>query len=168
MEILETQQHGTADENKPIRYILEGNVLRFEDVLDADAGGPPMHIHPEQTETFRVISGKMFIVLSDREQELREGEQIEILPNQPHTFHTHNCPKTQIEVSFDPAGEMQAFFMGLERVKRKKLHPLLQIAVQYRAAKAFGFYMTGQPIWLQKLMFSVVGLYAYLRGYRAE
>lgn len=49
--------------------------------------GAPMHIHPKQTEYIKIEAGHMRVQLQDEEHVLAPGDEIEIRPGTPHTWH---------------------------------------------------------------------------------
>ncbi len=48
--------------------------------------GPPLHVHPNQQETYEVLEGEAEFVLGDKKILVKQGEKIDIPPNTPHTF----------------------------------------------------------------------------------
>lgn len=154
-------------DSQQTQYDYDGETLRFEDVIAGDDAGPPLHFHPKQTERFQVLDGSMCIRFNDEERLLATGDSIEIAAGQVHSFHTKGSAGVRLIIELTPAGEMEAFFKGLARAQREGRHPLLQIALMYSAAKDFGFYLAGVPVWAQKLLFSVLAPIARGLGYRA-
>lgn len=168
MDILIEQSVGRfAADSQQTQYDYDGETLRFEDVIAGDDAGPPLHFHPRQVERFHVLDGSMCVRLKDEERLLATGESIEIAAGQVHSFHTKGSAGVRLMVELTPAGEMEAFFKGLARAQREGQHPLMQIAVMYTAARDFGFYFAGVPMWAQKLLFSVLAPIARGLGYRA-
>ena len=48
--------------------------------------GPGMHIHPTETETFRVVSGTLRIWIAGVARDFGPGECVAIPPGVPHRF----------------------------------------------------------------------------------
>ncbi|HMG15675.1 MAG TPA: cupin domain-containing protein [Saprospiraceae bacterium] len=72
--------------------VLKSAVNKLTDpvVMLADIGpfesGPPLHFHPNQTETYEVLEGEVEFILSGKVIRLKPGEIINIPINTPHTF----------------------------------------------------------------------------------
>jgi mannose-6-phosphate isomerase-like protein (cupin superfamily) len=56
----------------------DGSLLAFDLELRPDAGLAAEHRHVEQTETFRVLSGRIGISVGGDEQELGQGEEVTV------------------------------------------------------------------------------------------
>jgi mannose-6-phosphate isomerase-like protein (cupin superfamily) len=60
--------------------------LEFECTIAAGKLGPDPHIHPRQTETFRVTQERMKAVVDGEEREIGAGETLVVTPGQVHSF----------------------------------------------------------------------------------
>lgn len=162
------KSQGEKSEYQEVVYQYRGDTLQFEERFEADNPGPPLHIHPAQSEIFRVLEGSLTVVLSDSVVKLKAGESHEILAGVPHTFNTLGSVGALAVIEITPAAQMEMFFRGIGRAEQEGLHPLLQIAVMYAASADFAFYFAGPPLWAQKLLFTVLAPIARIKGYRAE
>ncbi len=57
-----------------------GEYVRFELECTKKGGVPFEHIHPLQTETFRILEGSVYIKLDGNEVHAKAGEEIQVLP----------------------------------------------------------------------------------------
>ena len=78
-------------------------------------GGPPLHVHPHQDETFYVLEGEFVAEVGTERHTLRAGDSILAPRNLPHTWaFTGNGPG-KLLISFTPAGKMEAFFRRVSK-----------------------------------------------------
>ena len=63
-----------------------GNLAIFEQTGLTPNGGPPLHIHPHQDESFYVIEGRYFFQVGDERFDLKAGDTIFLPRNVPHAF----------------------------------------------------------------------------------
>jgi mannose-6-phosphate isomerase-like protein (cupin superfamily) len=71
---------GTAPadpENDPWRVIM---------VLAPNFGGPPLHLHPHQEESYEVLAGTLDVFVDGDWRELRPGETLTVPAATPHTI----------------------------------------------------------------------------------
>jgi mannose-6-phosphate isomerase-like protein (cupin superfamily) len=48
--------------------------------------GPPPHVHPRQSETVEVLSGRMSVVVEGQRRTLEAGESVAVQPGRVHSF----------------------------------------------------------------------------------
>jgi hypothetical protein len=77
-------------------------------VMAPAGGGPPPHLHHEQSETFHVIEGALEVLLGDRTVTARAGSTIYVPPGTVHAFKGV-APRSRLLSIHSPAG-MEAFF----------------------------------------------------------
>jgi mannose-6-phosphate isomerase-like protein (cupin superfamily) len=63
-----------------------GELTRFETILEPAAFVASAHVHPHQSERFTVIAGTLSVKQGRETVELRAGESIVIEPGTPHRF----------------------------------------------------------------------------------
>jgi quercetin dioxygenase-like cupin family protein len=63
---------------------IDPEVLEMEATYSGEAGMPPMHLHPEQAESFEVLEGSMQAVIAGEERVYGPGEPFEVPPGTPH------------------------------------------------------------------------------------
>ncbi len=148
-----------------------GEVLQFDDILQAGGLGPPEHIHPHQEERFEVVSGTMGVRVEGREQLLHAGESILVPPWTAHTWWNAGDDELHQVTELRPALQMETFFETLFGLARDgKLNKqggmnLLQISL---IVTEFQQYVAKPPIPLQKALCAVLRPIARLLGYRAR
>jgi quercetin dioxygenase-like cupin family protein len=76
-----------------------GDVLRMEATYTGEAGMPPEHLHPAQTERFEVIEGSMRTIIGGEERTYGPGEPFEVPAGVPHQMAAEEPTRTRWEVS---------------------------------------------------------------------
>jgi mannose-6-phosphate isomerase-like protein (cupin superfamily) len=93
-------------------------ILRRADQLDdridlrvaiehVGGGGGPLHVHPNQTEHFHVLHGKLCVFLGDQELLLGRGEEATVPPGAVHAFRAAE-DDTEFDVRVSPALRFEA------------------------------------------------------------
>lgn len=72
-------------------------------------GGPPLHMHPHQDETFYVLEGEYIAEVGGKQVTLHAGDSILAPRNIPHAWACVSGTGKLI-IAFTPAGKMEAFF----------------------------------------------------------
>lgn len=146
----------------------DGELLRFEQFVQPHHAPVPAHIHGRQEERFVVLSGRMGVKAGERERFLGAGEEIVVPSGTPHTFWNAGEEILHHAVELKPALKSEAFFetvFGLQRdgvlVPGKLNTPLVMapVVVEYEN------WVTGPPVWLQRLLFPPLALLGRLFGY---
>lgn len=90
--------------------------LDFQCTIAPGKLGPDPHIHPRQTETFRVTRGRMRAVVDGEELEIRAGETLVVAPGQVHSFSNPD-PEEPLEIdgSIEPPLHFQWFLTEAAR-----------------------------------------------------
>lgn len=65
--------------------------------------GPPMHLHPNQHETYQVLEGEAEFMLGTKKVIVKQGETVEIPPNTPHTFRNPTNQWLKMQDTHAPA-----------------------------------------------------------------
>lgn len=84
-----------------------GALLAFELDLRAGGGVPMPHVHPIQTETFRVLGGTVRFRVGRRSFIAVEGEVVEIAPGVLHGFANPGPGPARMRVDVSPALDME-------------------------------------------------------------
>ena len=123
-------------------------------------GAPPApHVHPKQTETFAVHSGRCRVNVDGRERELAAGEVVSVPPGVSHTWTA--LSDLRMTVTLEPAQRADEFFEDLFAladagcVNDKGLPTPLHFAVlldDYRDL----VYLAAAPIAVQKAMMAIL------------
>ena len=101
-------------------------VAMFEVVLEeggTGGGNAIVHIHPLADEQFTVTSGRLKVVIADREQLLGPGETAVVPRGAPHYFANATDGQTVFKVEFRPAQQHVRFFANFATATTK--HPRL-------------------------------------------
>ncbi|MFC5135979.1 MULTISPECIES: cupin domain-containing protein [Haloferacaceae] len=116
---------------------------------------PTEHVHPKQTEHWRVLSGGLAAVFEDSEETLGPGDTVTLPAGVPHRVWNPLPEPNRVELEFRPALDAQELTETLyvlaqlgETGKGGRLK-ILQFAVTV-AAYPDQLYPTGAPITVQK------------------
>ncbi|MBP6396925.1 MAG: cupin domain-containing protein [Saprospiraceae bacterium] len=113
----------SAIDRKNNPSLLSGNSPNFLKVAGSDTldqlsifeyhgkskGGPPLHKHPFQDETFYVLSGTYLFVCGQDQFTLNPGDMIFLPKDVPHTW-AQTSDEGKLLFYFQPAGKMEQFF----------------------------------------------------------
>jgi quercetin dioxygenase-like cupin family protein len=95
-----------------LRFVrVEPDELVMEATYSGEAGMPPSHLHPSQSERFEVIEGAMRAIVGDQDQVYRPGETFEVPAGTPHQMGTGEPTTMRWEVR--PALRTAEFFERL-------------------------------------------------------
>ena len=148
----------------------KGELLQFDDFLKVDGRGPIEHFHLRQEERLEVMKGAACVLVNGQERRLNPGDFVIIAAGAPHRWWNCGDVELQLRTEFRPAYDLERFFeliFGLARdgkTDETGSPVFLQIAVM---STAYGIYLPQPPLFLQKLLFAVLGPIAKMRGYRA-
>ncbi len=87
----------------------DGDYIALE-ALVPPGGGPPLHIHHDQIETFFILEGKLEIRVGDQVYEAKVGDFVHVSKNTPHNFINRSQTTTKMVFTFVPAGDIEEFF----------------------------------------------------------
>ena len=73
-------------------------------------GGPPRHTHHEQEEWFYVLEGEYVIEVGETSYRLGAGDCVLAPRGVPHVWACAGSGHGRILITFQPAGQMEAFF----------------------------------------------------------
>ena len=107
--------------------------------LKAGWDGPPIHVHIEQDETFRVLQGTLEVYKQDKWIQLAEGEELFIPKNTPHTFRSRDAADCYYEYVITPKGTFTDMLRTFERLSQagkirsnKDLRSLIYLAMTFK------------------------------------
>lgn len=134
--------------------------------------GPPMHMHPRQTETFEIERGRLTYALGgSKPKTAGAGEMVVVVPGVPHTWWNSGPETLEMVGRLEPAGRFQTFMetiYGLIRdgkVTSRGIPRPLQMAViahEFRNDVVF----TAIPKPARWLVLPLVAAIGRMRGYR--
>lgn len=78
--------------------------------LPAEGAVPGMHVHPEQHETFHVVSGRMRFRYGLKKIVAGPGETVVVPPGVVHDFRTEGDEDVVVNVVVEPALDMEELF----------------------------------------------------------
>jgi quercetin dioxygenase-like cupin family protein len=149
----------------------KGELLRAELWVKPSGEGPPLHYHPVQTETFKIIKGEMNLTCDGKEMVLKAGESFTVPPNTPHKFWNGSKAEAVAIVDLIPALKTEYFIETMYsldvqgKTKKDGLPNMLQFSAILN--ECYGeLFVVGPPIPAQKFMAKVIGGFAKLIGYR--
>jgi quercetin dioxygenase-like cupin family protein len=150
-----------------------GEALEFDLYATAGANGPPPHVHPQATERFEVIRGRLRARVAGVEHVLAPGDSLIVPPGTLHTWWNSGDEEVQVRVLLTPAGRMEAFLetiYGLAltgRTNQAGIPSFLQLAV-FAPAYWDTNHVVNPPLFVQRIVFSIVGPIARLLGYQPD
>jgi mannose-6-phosphate isomerase-like protein (cupin superfamily) len=127
------------------------------------------HVHPNSTERFHVITGRVGFVIGGAERILGPGERAEVPKGVVHDWWQVGDEPAEVIVDMAPGdrfADMLTTVFGLVRdgkVDRRGMPRLLQLAVTahtYRDAMVFA----SPPPWVQRLLFGTLAPIGRLLG----
>ena len=86
-----------------------GDYIALE-ALEPPDGGPPLHIHHNQVETFYILEGEMEMTLGDQVYEAKAGDYVHVSKGTPHRFLNRSQTTAKMIFTFVPAGDIEEFF----------------------------------------------------------
>lgn len=148
-----------------------GEYVRIEIVEAPHALGPPLHIHPSQSETFEVAEGRLNLEVDGRESTLEAGESATVPPGRPHRYWNGSDEQVRATMELRPGGNFELFLettaglAAVGKVNAAGVPNLLQTAVILQEYWDV-FRLVGPPQWLQKPLFAVLAPLGRMLGYR--
>ena len=147
-----------------------GALLQFEQFVQPHAPATVYHVHPKQSEFFRVVSGKMGVRVNGKTQILEAGSEVTVPPNTPHAMWNASEEELHQVIELRPAFRSETFFetiVGLERdgkLPERGAPNLLQIAL---VLLAFDNPLAQPPRFIQLPLFGLLAGIGRLLGYRS-
>ncbi len=90
----------------------DGDLAIFEQTSLSQGKGTPLHVHPNQDETFYVLEGAYKFKVGDNLFDMKSGDTIFLPRNVPHAW-TQASEKGKMLVTFQPAGKLEEFFFTM-------------------------------------------------------
>ena len=96
-----------------------GQSLEMEWELLPNADGTPLHIHPDATESYRVLQGELAVNINGKWRALKKGQELTIEEGIPHTFRNPINGITRVYNTHSPAMRFEEYFEGLQQIVAK-------------------------------------------------
>lgn len=149
----------------------KGAFLEMESTWNPNSAEPPLHFHPLQHETFKVLSGELTVRLHDTIRHLKAGDELQIAPNTIHAMWNSSSGTVTALWRVEPAMktefllEAAASMANSGKLRRGgKLHPL-QAALLIREYR-HEFRLAKPALWMQNVIGSALAPMARLAGFR--
>ena len=107
------------------------------EALVPPGGGPPLHIHRNEDETFYIVEGECDFQLGDERISAGAGDFVNIPRGSVHNFHNGGTEPVRMVLTFTPAGIEKFFEETLERALDPSQTPpdnVDEVAARYAAA----------------------------------
>jgi len=145
-----------------------GRLLEMEVTYAGRTTFPPLHLHPAQEETFRVLSGRLRTVIDGVERVCAAGETFTIPAGVPHTMRADADGATTFSWAVRPALRTELMFAEIWRdAAAGRGGDLLSSTALMRTYGA-EFRLVRPPRWLQVPLFAVLGTVGWLLGRHAR
>jgi quercetin dioxygenase-like cupin family protein len=147
----------------------DGRLFAVDVLLEPGGGSIKMpHVHPHASERFRVIDGSIRVVVNGQQHHVKTGEEVVVPAGATHGYENAENGQTRLAASFEPADQMDMFFVQLQRVgamngtTRPSALQMFMFLARYRNT-----YLPGPPIWFQDVLAFLLAPTARLVGYRS-
>jgi quercetin dioxygenase-like cupin family protein len=148
-----------------------GQLLSAELVVAPRGGGTPLHVHPNQEEHFKVLSGTLGVQVGEEHRSLGEGEEAVVPPGTPHRWWNDADQEARVLLELRPALNTEIGFetiYGLARdgkTNKNGVPNVLQLAVMFNSMHKGELYLAKPPIPVQKALFALLSPVGKLLGY---
>ncbi|MCC5929517.1 MAG: cupin domain-containing protein [Cyclobacteriaceae bacterium] len=145
--------------------------VEFDCVFTPGAKGPGFHVHPKQTETFYVVSGKMIgRIKGQKDKVLGPGETFVVPPGVIHNFSNGSKDQPlETRITLEPALHFQWFMIEAAKVaiheksSRNDISLLPEMAYimwQCRDEQRIG----GMPVFVENMLIGTLAFIARITG----
>ena len=104
-------------------------------------GGPPLHVHQGEDEWFYVMEGEYVAQVGDERFTLTPGDSLLAPRGVPHTYAHLGKGHGRMLIAYQPAGDMEAFFLEMSRLTGTPSPDEVQ-----RIFRAYGMEVVGPPL----------------------
>jgi quercetin dioxygenase-like cupin family protein len=99
----------------------DGELLAFDFALRPGGAVPIAHVHPNQSERFEVVAGRMRFRIGLRTRLAGPGDVIEVAPGVAHSFANAGETEARLRVEVRPALAMEEMFADVVAMARAGL-----------------------------------------------
>lgn len=85
-------------------------------LIQAGADGPPIHLHPEQEEYFKIVKGQLEVYKKNEWRILKEGEEIYIPKQTAHSYRSRHIDDCIFEYRLTPKRNFSAMMQTFEKL----------------------------------------------------
>lgn len=168
---------------RPIELHAIGERIQFNDARERTNGqrseatlslgpgnkGPGPHIHIDQEEGFKVVSGKLIVTIGKKEVTLGPGESAVIRSGEAHNFrNASSTERVEAEFWYEPALNIEWMLQSMGEGAMEnggdwnKMPVLPAMYIMWKMRKEYR--LAGMPTWLQDALFGSFALIARLTG----
>ncbi|MEJ8755680.1 cupin domain-containing protein [Pontibacter sp. H259] len=97
----------------------KGQSLEMEWELLPQTDGAPIHIHPQASESYRVLQGQVEINIDGQWHWLHQGEELTVPAGIPHTFRNPTENVSKVYNVHSPAMNFEGYFSDLHHIVDK-------------------------------------------------
>jgi mannose-6-phosphate isomerase-like protein (cupin superfamily) len=102
------KRYGLPGSDEEIVFKVRGEetdgLFDYYDIRSGYLGGPPLHLHLEQHETFHVLDGEFRVRVGDEEMDLRRGDHILIPRGVAHSYVNLKQERARMVGVLSPGG----------------------------------------------------------------
>lgn len=170
-DMIENTMTGERAVFRSTRHETAGALLEADYYLGAGGAVAAAHVHPRQEETFEVLEGSVRIQIAGRDILARPGKTYVVAPGTSHRIVNHTATGVHLYSTLRPAmlsDELLQTMWALAsdgRTNKRGIPSLLQAAVSGEHFRG-ELYLAGPPLWLQDLVFRLLGPVGRALGYR--
>jgi quercetin dioxygenase-like cupin family protein len=150
-----------------------GKLLEIESFNPKSDQREPLHTHPKQESSAKVISGRLHFLVNGKEQIVEAGEQIVIPAGVRHCFWNEDDVVAHSIQRFTPALHIDEFFESFfslakdDKLSAEGMPPFLQLPLM--GLRHRNDIRAISPPWsVQLLTYLILAPISYLIGYRAS
>jgi mannose-6-phosphate isomerase-like protein (cupin superfamily) len=112
--------------------------------VEQSKGGPVLHLHHNQDEWFYIIKGEFIVKVGDDRFSLKPGDSAFGPRKIPHAFAKINEGEAQMLVLFQPAGNIEDFFIKMSKLGKEI--PKNQETLMKELFEQHGMEVKGPPL----------------------
>lgn len=149
-----------------------GQLLEIESFNPKSEMREPVHVHPKQESSARVISGRLHFLVDGKEQIVGPGEKMVIPAGVPNCFWNEDDVEAHSIQEFIPALHIDEFFETFfalandGKLNKQGMPPFLQLPLMGLKHKD-DIRVVNPPWAVQLLTYWVLAPISYLLGYRS-
>jgi mannose-6-phosphate isomerase-like protein (cupin superfamily) len=147
-----------------------GELLEMEAIYRPVSSAPPAHYHPNQEETFEILSGALHVEIDGQATDVGAGERIVIPPGAVHRMHNAGTEEARVIWQTRPALRTEQFFetlygLAMEgKANRQGVPNILRVArIMHEHAAEFVLARPSRPV--QRIVFGVLAPLARAVGW---